>query len=194
MRFGTIAVVGLLVAVSAAQAQRSQFEARRTRLELRPFAGMYVPQGTQSQDFKSAATYGFQTALEFTSFAHVLASAGYTDGRSKIGALISPKTQMWQYDVGAEFNALHELGSQFQLRPFVGFGAGVRSYKYEDKGISTKSSAAGYASLGSELQRGFVAVRLEGRGYLTHFNEPLNTQKFYRNDMYVMFGLALHLN
>jgi hypothetical protein len=155
---------------------------------------MYLPTGEQREDFKSAATFGFQGAMEFTSFAHVVVSGGWTNGRSKIGSLISPKTQMWQYDVGAEFNALKDLGSRYMLRPFVGFGAGARSYKYEDVGIATKTSASGYGSLGSEIQRGPVALRFETRGYVSRFEEPLNTQRWYRSDVYMMFGLAYHIN
>jgi hypothetical protein len=191
MKYGTMAV-GLLLALSTAHAQ--QYRKVHTRLEVRPWAAMYAPVGSQQDDFKNAATYGFQGAVEFTSFAHLVASGGYTNARSKIGALISPKTRMWQYDLGAEFNALAKLGSNYMLRPFLGFGAGTRSYKYEDAGIDTKTGAAAYAALGTDLQRGPVAFRLETRSYLSRFYEPLNSDKWFRNDYYVMFGLALHLN
>ncbi len=191
MKYGTIAV-GLLLALSTAQAQ--QFQARHTRFEVRPWAAMYMPIGSQREDFENAATYGLQGAVEFTSFAHLVASGGWTDGRAKIGALISPKTQMWHYDLGAEFNALAELGPTYLLRPFVGFGAGARSYTYDDAGIGTRTGVAGYAALGTELQRGIVALRVETRGYLSRFHEPLNSEKWFRNDYSIMFGLALHLN
>jgi hypothetical protein len=191
MRYGTIAA-GLLFAISAAQSQ--QYHKTRTRLELRPWAAMYVPSGNQRLDFKRAETYGFQGAIEFTSFAHLVASGAWTNGRSTIGALISPKTTMWQYDVGAEFNALRNLGPRYMLRPFAGFGAGARSYKYEDAGLGTKTSGAGYVALGTELQRNVVAVRFEGRNYVSRFLSPLNSDKSFRNDFYVMLGLAYHLN
>jgi len=190
VRFGTVAVAGLLIAMSAAQSQEYQ---HKVRLEVRPFAGMYVPSGVQGDDFKSATTFGMQAALELNSYTHVLASGGLTNGHSKIGALISDQSKMWQFDVGAEFNALNELGSHYLLRPFVGVGAGMRSYSFKDSGLDTKSCAAGYGSLGSELQRGSVAIRLEGRGFVTCFKSPFNSETTFRSDMSFIFGLAYHI-
>lgn len=192
MRNRIIIAVALLSAISTLPAQ--QYKKMRTRFELRPFAALYQPAGDQSRDFKSATTFGFQGAVEFTSFAHIVASGAYTDGRAKFGSLLSPKTTMWQYDIGAEFNALANLGPSYMLRPFLGVGAGQRSYKYDDAGIGTKSGFAGYAALGLELQRSVVAIRVETRSYLTQIQEPMNAQKWFRNDYSLMFGLALHLN
>lgn len=191
MRYGTIAVAGLIAAMSTTQAQDYQ---TKVRLEIRPFAAMFVPTGTQGLDFKSAATFGFAGALELNENAHILASAGVTNGHSKNGALLtSDQSTMWQYDIGAEFNALHELGTHYLVKPFVGVGAGMRSYSYKEPGVSGNSCASGYASLGSELQRNAVALRLEGRGYVSCFKNPLNTDKTFRDDFSFMFGFAYHI-
>lgn len=190
MRHGTIAVAGLLIAMSAAQSQEYQ---HKVRIEVRPFAGMYVPTGMQGTDFKSATTFGMQAALELNSYTHVLASGGLTNGRSKIGALISDQSKMWQFDAGAEFNALHEMGSRVLLRPFVGVGAGMRGYSFKDQGLDAKSCAAGYGALGSELQRGAVALRLESRYFVTCFKSPLNSETTFRSDMSFIFGFAYHI-
>lgn len=189
MKYGTIAVAGLLVAMSASQAQESQ----PIRLEVRPFAGRYLPTGTQGEDFKPAPTFGLQGALELSSNFHVLASLGWTDGQSKIGALIADGTQMLQYDLGLEVNGMRELGTHYLLRPFAGVGAGARRYSYKEPGIAASTSPAGYGAVGSELQRGSVALRLEARGYVSRFTMPLNPEKHFRNDMSVMFGLAYHI-
>jgi hypothetical protein len=189
VRYGTIAVAGLLVAMSAGGAQSS----KPVRLEVRPFVGRYVPAGTQGQDFKQASTFGLQGALELSSYIHVLASLGQTNSHSKIGALIVDQTRMLQYDLGMEVNGMRELGPRYLLRPFVGVGAGARSYSYKEPGITTSTSAAGYGAVGSELQRGSVAVRLEARSYVSRFNTPLTTEEHFRNDMSFMFGLAYHI-
>src|SRR5256885_2283420 len=178
--------------MSVTQAQ-TEYQTK-VRLEVRPFAGMFVPSGTQSLDFKTASTFGFAAALELNENAHILTSAGLTNGHSKIGALMtSDQTRMWQFDVGAEFNALNELGSKYLWKPFVGVGAGVRSFSFEEPGVASSSCAAGYASVGSELQRNAVAVRLEGRSYVSCFKNPLNSETTFRSDFSFMFGFAYHI-
>ena len=189
MRYGTIAVAGLLIAMSAGRAQDS----KPIRLEVRPFAGRYLPAGTQGQEFKQASTFGLQGALELSSYIHVLASVGWTDSQSKNETLVLRGTKMLQSDLGLEANAVREIGTRYLLRPFVGVGAGARRYSYKEPGIATSTSGAGYGALGSELQRGSVALRLEARGYVSRFNMPLVAEKQFRNDMSVMLGLAYHI-
>ena len=192
MRYGTIAVAGLLAAMSVTQAQ-TEYQTK-IRLEVRPFAGMFVPTGTQSLDFKTASTFGFAAALELNENVHFLASAGVTNGHSKLGALLtSDQSTMWQYDIGAEFNALNELGAHYLWKPFVGVGAGMRSFSFKEPGMSSSSCESGYASIGSELQRNAVALRLEGRSYVSCFKNPLNTETTFRGDFSFMFGFAYHI-
>ena len=190
MRYGTIAAAGLLIAMSAAQAQ----ESKPVRLEVRPFAGRYLPTGTQGGEFKQAPTFGVQGALELSSNIHVLASVGWTDGETKNETLALRGTQMLQSDLGIEANGVREIGTQYLLRPFAGIGAGARSYRYKEPGVANSTTPAGYLTLGSELQRSAVALRLELRGYVSRFNVPLNDETQFRNDMAFMFGLAYHIN
>ena len=188
MRYGTIVAAGLIAAVSVANAQ----VVRRTRIEVRPFAAAYVPSGLQGQDFGDASTFGLQGALELSSYAHVLASVGRTSTQTLIGGL-GNKTQMWQMDLGAEFNALRPFATRYVFKPFIGVGAGLRSYKFYDTSIGSRSCGAGYGSLGSEVQRNAVAVRLEARGYLSCFKSPWSAERTLRDDMSIMFGIAYHI-
>lgn len=190
MKYRLVALAALLTLASGAMAQR----ASSVRLEFRPFAGMYVPSGSQADDFKTAAAYGLQSALELSSNMHVLASVGWTDGRSKIAALSNDVASMWQYDVGAEFNGVGELGYSWLFRPFVGVGAGARTYDYQALGAKASTCTAGYGSLGTEFQRKMFAVRLESRGYVSCFKSPLTAQKKNRTDALFSLGLAYHVN
>ena len=190
MKYRLVALAALLTAASGAMAQN----ASPVRLELRPFAGRYVPAGSQADDFKTAAAYGLQSALELSSNMHVLASVGWTDGRSKIPALSNDVARMWQYDVGAEFNGVGELGYSWLFRPFVGVGAGARTYNYEASGANANTCTSGYAALGTEFQRKMIAFRLESRGYVTCFKSPLTGQTKNRSDGLFSFGLAYHVN
>jgi len=190
MKYRLVTVAALLAVASVATAQK----ASSVRLEFRPFAGMYVPVGSQADDFKTAATYGFQSAVELNANTHVLASVGWTNGRSKIGALTDDAANLWHYDVGAELNGLKELGYGWLFRPFVGVGAGARTYEYQQVGLSKSTCGAGYAALGSEFQTGPVALRLESRGYLNCFKSPFTGRKLNRSDAMFSLGFAYHVN
>src|SRR6185503_17409615 len=138
MRYQAIVVAGILAAFSATQGQvvnQQTFQVKRTRLELRPFTGKYIPHGDQRRDFHSAPTNGVQAALQVGPWTHVVASASWTDGRSKLAALkYFPTTRLWQYDAGVEFNTVQPIGRRLLLLPSFGFGAGARNYYYPSKG------------------------------------------------------------
>lgn len=189
MRLGLIAMAGCLAAISTAAAQ----EKSAVRLELRPFAGLYVPAGSMADDFKSASLIGIQPALELTRNLHLLGTFGWTDGRSKIGALNDDRATMWQYDLGFEFNGYSEFGSGWLFRPFVGLGAGARTYEYKSAGVGDRTCTAGYGALGTEFQKLAIALRVESRGYLNCFKQPFTNDRLMRTDMTLAFGFAYHL-
>ena len=188
MRYRTLAVAGLLLWGSGAAAQ----ESNAWRFELRPFVGAYLPRGNMGSDFKAATTLGGQAAIELSSYAHVLGTVGWTNGHAKFAAS-NDVTHIWQYDLGAELNTLYRMDNDWLWRPFVGAGAGGRTYDYNAPAFSTRTCTAGYAALGTELQGGSVAYRLEGRGYLSCFTSPITAQKETRNDFGLTFGIAYHL-
>ena len=163
------------------------------RPEIRPFAGVYVPTGALRHDFKSATMLGMQVAMELNDNLHVLGSLGWTHGHAKFAVLNDDVAYIWQYDAGVEFNLLAELGNQWLLRPLAGLGAGGRTYDYQAEGVGTSSCLAGYGALGTELQRGAIALRLEGRNYLACIDSPRTGRQHTRNDLGIMFGFAYHL-
>jgi hypothetical protein len=190
MKYRLITIAAMLAVTSAAAAQQSS----AVRLELRPFAARYVPIGSQSDDFQSAAAYGLQTALELNRHTHLLASVGWTDGRSKMSWLSKDGAAIWQYDFGAEFNGVAEMGYGWLFRPFVGVGAGARTYDYEATEANSRTCSAGYAALGSEFQTGPLALRFESRGYVNCYQSPLNSSKKNRGDLLFALGFAYHVN
>lgn len=185
-----LAVAALLGALSSATAQQTD----RVRFELRPVASLYLPFGSQGDDFKSAPSYGLQAGLELSTNFHVLASGSWMDGRSKIPALVDGNVTMWQYDLGIEANSLHRLASAWLFRPFVGAGAGERTYDYRQPGVAMSTCTAGYAAAGTEFQRSVLAFRLESRGYISCFKQPLTGESLNRSDVLFSFGLAYHVN
>ena len=180
-------MVALTATATVASAQEKW---RAPSAEVRPFAGVFVPVGASREDFKSATMVGAQAAVEVNRYFHGLASLGWTHGHNKF--FTRDRTDIWQYDVGAELNAVRDLGSGWYLRPFVGAGAGGRSYNYRSVAKTTHCTA-GYGTLGTEVQYNLVAFRVEGRDYLSCFESPITEKKRTRNDLALSIGLAYHL-
>jgi hypothetical protein len=189
MRFTRYLLAGLMLCAPALGAQRIQSFGP----EFRTFAGAYIPTGDQSDAFKSAAMVGGQAALELNENFHVLGSLGWTYGHNKFNFGSTDNTYIWQYDVGAELNGLYELANNWTFRPFVGLGAGARTYGYQAKQLENKTCTAGYGALGSEFQLRSIALRLEARDYLSCYESPFTGRKNTRNDVGISAGLAFHI-
>jgi hypothetical protein len=161
--------------------------------EMRPFVGAYVPISDQRNDFKTATMVGAQAAFEVNENFHAVWSVGWTHGHNKFNLGTTDNTHIWQYDLGVELNAFNEVTPNWFFRPFVGLGAGGRTYDYRAVGLKTRTCTAGYGSLGSELQSGAIALRVEARDYVTCYRSPLSSKWQTRTDAAFMVGLAYHL-
>ena len=181
-----IAVAALAVPVAAQTNDLAGFE-------IRTFAGAYVPIGAQRNDFKTATMVGAQFAHELSDHLHLLSSLGWTHGHNKFANLDDDRTFIWQYDMGFELNALQQLDNKWLFRPLVGAGFGGRTYQYKAAGLSNRTCAAGYGNVGSELQRGVVAVRLDARAYINCFKSPITRVSENRGDVGLTLGLVYHL-
>jgi hypothetical protein len=184
----TLAVLATLMWVTALPAQERW---REPAAEVRPFAGVFLPVGAEKTDFKSATMMGAQAAVEVNRYVHGVASVGWTHGHNRMFA--RDLTHIWQYDVGAELNAVTEMGWGWYFRPFIGTGLGGRTYDYRGVSAKTTSCPAGYGSIGGELQHDLVAFRVEARDYVSCFQSPVSSGKHSRNDLGLTVGLAYHL-
>ena len=181
-------VVAALLSWSAALPAQERWQ--QPAGEIRPFAGVFIPVGALDSDFKSATMVGAQMAIELNRYFHGLATLGWTHGHNKM--FTSDVTHIWQYDLGAELNAVQAMGLGWYLRPFIGAGAGGRTYDYRGVNAPTTSCTAAYGSLGAEMQRNVLAFRAEARDYLSCFESPITAKKNTRNDIAVSFGIAYH--
>jgi hypothetical protein len=189
MRSFTISAIALMAGVAALPAQQSR---TTFRPEFRPIAGILIPTGGLKNDFKSAETFGGQLALEVTPAFHVVSTVAFTHGHNKFVA-VENRTNVWQYDAGVELNPFPQIGSGWELRPFLGVGLGARTNDYKATTLKTTTCLAGYGAVGTELQHGMIAFRVEGRDYLTCQESPFNGVKKTSNDIRLNFGIALHL-
>lgn len=190
MRSFTFSTIALLAGVAVLPAQQSR---TTFRPEFRPIAGVLIPTGGLKDVFETAETFGGQLALEITPAFHVVSTVAFTHGHNKfIG--VENRTNVWQYDAGVELNPFPQIGSTWELRPFLGVGLGARTNDYKATTLKTTTCMAGYGAIGTELQRGMIAFRVEGRDYLTCQESPFNGVKKTRNDIRLNFGIALHLH
>jgi hypothetical protein len=188
MKYGTLVVLGLVIASSTIQSQAPELKRLVT---LRSVSGRYVPMGLQKRDFRSAPTHGIQAALELAPFLRLVGATSWTDGESRNIVMRGfPRMRLWQYDAGAEFLSQNVAMGPVDVRPFVGIGAGARNYYYLDKGMTSIGYPAGYYALGAELQAGHLGLRVEGRTYLSIYHTPLEANQSYRDDATVTFGLS----
>ena len=184
-------MIGLaVVAMTASPAAAQRIE--NYGLEVRPFFGAYVPFTAQRDAFKDAITVGAQAAYEMNDYFHAVSSFGWTQSKYRLPVNKS-NTDILHYDIGLEANALYDLSADWLWRPFLGVGGGGRSYLYSGTGVKNTTCTAGYGAIGTEFQRGAIAIRAEARDYLNCYKVPATGQKKTRNDGLFMFGMAYHV-
>jgi hypothetical protein len=188
MKKGLFVAVALLAGATALPAQNWS-----PALELRPFAGASVPTGTHRDYFKDAALFGLQGAIELTPNLHMLGSFSWVDGKNKY-SVTNTNVDIFQYDVGAELGAVTPLALGWELKPFLGVGAGARTYSFSSDQLSNKTCALGYGAAGSEFQISNIALRLEARENFFCYKSPIIGEKSKtRNDLGLSFGIAYHI-
>ena len=183
----------LVVAMIAAGAMALPAQAPTPRPEIRPFVGAYVPTGAQRDLFEDATLMGIQGALELKPTLHVLGTFSWVPGHNKFGGF-DENVSIFAYDLGAELGFVRPMGEGWQLKPFVGLGAGARTYAYKADALADRTCTAGYGALGSEFQHDRFALRLEARENVFCYRAPIaGSKSVTRNDLGLAFGLAYHL-
>jgi hypothetical protein len=156
--------------------------------EIRPWVGELIPVGAQRDDFQETPMFGLQAAVSFTPSLQVVGSFGWAPGTDKLG-VADNGVNVLDYNLGLELSPL-----QGGLRPFVGVGAGARTFLYGPATLMSQTCEAGYGAAGIELQVARTAFRVEGRGHAFCFRSPTTgTGSVNRNDIGVSFGVAYHL-
>jgi hypothetical protein len=186
----TLAVAAAVAAGAPALGAQSDLPLRRPEIRLQ--AGAYVPEGAMRADFATARLAGVQGAIELYPGLHATGTFNRVRARTTFG-YAADRATFYQYDVGFEANARRSLGGAWLLRPFVGAGGGGRTYDYAERGVLSQTCTAGYATLGSEVQRGAAALRAEAREYLVCYTAPRSGRNVTRNDVTMTLGVAYHL-
>jgi hypothetical protein len=187
-----LSVGALLAPASSAFAQSAPARAPEHRWELLFSTGALVPTGVQRSVVKDAPHSTAQLSYVIRSRFAVTTMVGWARSRD-IATAGDPKLDVFTYDVGAEVRAPRLIASEtMSLAPFVGVGAGSRSYNYRRLDVDATHNLAGYGAVGGDLGKGRVHLRLELRDYLTRF-KPLAGAgaSATRNDVVALVGLRL---
>jgi hypothetical protein len=188
MRKALSLAVATIVAATALPAQTWT-----PALEVRTFGGGSFPIGSQRDFFKDGSLLGLQGAVELKPSLHVVGSFSWVDGKSKYD-VSRTNVDIFQYDLGVELAAVRALDRGWQLKPFVGLGAGARTYEFSSRQLSNRTCSLAYGAVGSELQFAKVAVRLEARDNVFCYRSPIVGQESKtRNDLGLSLGVAYHL-
>jgi hypothetical protein len=155
-------------------------------------SGALVPTGAQRNALKDAPLSTAQVSYVIRSRLAITTMVGWARSRD-LASISDPKVDVFTYDVGAELRAPRQVaGDAMTLTPFVGVGAGARSYNHRNLDVDATHNLAGYGAVGGELGRGRLHLRLEVRDYLTAF-EPLvgSGTSNTRNDVVALVGMRL---
>lgn len=140
--------------------------------ELRPFVGAYIPTGDQRDLLEDAVLVGGQLSWYVIPALGITGTFGWSPSKDRI----TPGDQtldIYQYDIGAELRAASFwTDGTWSVTPFVGLGAGGRTYNYRDLDVDAKTNVDGYGSLGSDVAFGPIGFRIEARDYVSQF-KPL---------------------
>jgi hypothetical protein len=160
--------------------------------ELRPYVGAYIPTGDQRTFLKDAVLAGGQFSWRFNPALALTGTFAWSPSKDRL----TPGNQtldLYQYDIGAEArpSSVAQAG-WLDFSPFVGLGAGGRTYNYRDLSVSTQTNFDGYGALGSDIGLGPVGLRIEGRDYVSRFTPATGGSAGTRNDVTLAAGLIVH--
>lgn len=163
-----------------------------SRLEVRPFIGAFIPTGTQRDMLDNAITVGAQGAFALTSYLSIVGTFSVTPS-SDTRLSLDDDLDVFSYDIGAELQkSFIVTGTGVTLSPFIGLGAGGRTYDYRDRDTHAESNVAGYGALGAQLRMGSIGFRLEARDYVSSFTGLTGemTDRETRNDVAILSAIS----
>jgi hypothetical protein len=193
-RFSTVSM--LLSAALLGAAVSSEADAQstsRSRFEARPFVGAYLPTGDHRDLLGDAITAGIQGGYTLTEYFSLVATIGVAPSSDKRIPRYGD-VDLFTYDIGAELTTSFEIGrAGMTLSPFVGFGAGGRTYDYRDWNSRSETNFAGYGALGGQLRMNSLGLRVEARDYMSSFKGLVGEMpdRETRNDITIVTALSL---
>jgi hypothetical protein len=186
---GIAGALGMLVASTRTVEAQSPPQPPAT-WEIRFTSGGLFPTGAARDVLKDATMSAAQVSYLPRPAVAITATFGWAQSRD-LASVDEPKLDVFSYDLGVEARASQWFaGHAVTFNPFVGVGAGGRSYTYRKLDFDATHNLAGYGAAGGEFGIRRVHVRLEVRDYVAGFKPLQGTgDASTRNDVVVMVGL-----
>lgn len=188
-RPAAVALVAV-VSIAASRPARAQAPAPAHSWEVLAASGALVPTGAERSAIKDAPLSTLQVSYVTRARFAITTTLGWARSRD-LATLDAPKLDVFTYDVGVEARAPRWIaGDVASFTPFMGLGAGGRSYDYRKLDLAATHNLAGYGAIGGELGAGRVHLRLELRDYVSG-SKPLGASlsRATRNDVVATIGL-----
>ncbi len=152
-----------------------------------------MPTGNQRTYLKNAQVTAAQVSWVVRPSVAITGTFGWARSRD-LRATDTPKLDVFTSDLGLELRGARRFADRaVTFDPFVGLGAGARSYNYRTLDVDATNNLAAYGTVGGELGMGRVGVRLEVRDYATGFKPLVGAGKSdRRNDVVMMVGLRFN--
>ena len=186
----TTVALGVLVSTRAVLAQTPSEQPKAW--ELRVTSGELVATGDQRNSLKNAGTTAAQISWMVRPSLAITGTFAWARSRD-VSMISQPKLDVFSSDLGLETR----LGKRFResavtFSPFIGAGAGARSYNYRKLNEDATHNLAAYGAIGGEIGVRRVGVRLEARDYVSQFKPLIGAgRSTTRNDVVVMVGLRI---
>jgi hypothetical protein len=190
-RLAAASLLGILLSTGPSSAQ-TPAAAQPSTWELRITSGALVPTGTQRSSLKDAQATAAQLSWVVRPSLAITGTFAWARSRD-VATVGTPKLDVFTSDLGVEARRGQWFADRaVTLSPFVGLGAGARSYNYRKLDVEATNNLAGYGAAGGELGFKRVGLRLEVRDYVTGFRPLIGAGKSRaRNDVVIMAGLGI---
>lgn len=164
--FPALLLVGFVTAPVSAQVQGP------LAFSLGPQVGVYIPVQDQADDLSETLTLGAMVRTDLSRWLGVVGSFWWAPSEAEVPSLspMEEDVDLFQYDLGFELRPFANRNDNWPIVPFIGGGVGGRSYSFRDLDEGSETDFSGYGSLGGEVVLDRIALRLEGRGYLSDFD------------------------
>jgi hypothetical protein len=172
-------------------------------IEVRPHAGGFIPTGALRHVLRDAALLGMQAGWRFHSSVALTGSLAWAPSRARSTSLASSTVaggregglDIWQYDVGIEVRVPITTRSSWLVAPFLGGGAGARTYDHRDRDdVGTQASLLAFGAVGIDVtpSNSPLGARIAVRDNVSAFKGLRGelAEREARNDVQVSAGLT----
>jgi outer membrane protein with beta-barrel domain len=158
------------------------------QLSVAPYLGAFIGTGDQRDLLDDAVLTGFTVSYEAHPYVAIVGAFGWSPTQVKG---LGEDLDLFQYDLGVQGQYPVALANGVTLKPFLGVGAGARTYNFRDLDVDAETDFAGYVSAGANVEYRQVALGLTARDYLTAYDGLTGQdESSTRNDLGLFASIA----